>query len=148
MFATFGCRDSAWTTFATADENDGCSNVAHADWISTLSRAGISKLPSSRICSARRDSPFAIAQGSISRPPTAPDTNTMSTPNAIQPKAAVFQWAALQRPARPARFVVAIANLQLRRYGFHDVPSGESRRVATITGSTCGKHRILSRRGA
>src|SRR3954454_12413722 len=104
MLVTSGCAASVCTTFATADENACVSAVAHDDWISTLSRAGILNFARSRICSAVRDSPFAIAHDFIWFAPPAPPTTTASTAREIQPKAARFQCAALQRPARPARF--------------------------------------------
>ena len=113
--ATSGCCESASTTLPTAAENSACwSTVPVADCTSTLSRAGILKFPSSRICSARRDSPFAIAQSFISRAPTAPPITTARTANAIHPNAARFQWDALQRPARPARFVSSTMHLPLQ----------------------------------
>ena len=91
MLVTSGWPASVWTTFATADAKAGLSAVAQADWTRTLSRAGILKFPASRICSARRDSPFAIPHGFICRAPTAPPTITASTAKASHPKAARFQ---------------------------------------------------------
>src|SRR5215213_8514215 len=115
MLLTAGCFESVWTTSATAAENAGCLNVARCDWTSTLSRAGILKSAASRICSARRDSPFAIAHGFICFAPTAPPTTTARTENAIHPKAARFQCEALQRPARPERFMASITHSLARR---------------------------------
>ena len=109
MFVTFGCCESVCTTPPTAAENAGSSTVDVRDCTSTLSRAGRSKFARSRICSARRDSPFATAQLFICCAPTRLPTVTASTANASHPKAAVFQCAALQRPARPAKLVVSIA---------------------------------------
>src|SRR5829696_173638 len=52
---------------------------------------------------------FAIAQSSICVAPTAPPITTAASAKPIQPKVAVFQWPALQRPARPAMFSRFIA---------------------------------------
>jgi hypothetical protein len=107
MFVTFFWSDNVWTRLATVAENVSSLIVVVLDWMRTLSRAGILKPALSRICAARRDSPFAICQSFISLGPTRLPRITASTANAIQPNAAVFQCAALQRPARPARFVLA-----------------------------------------
>jgi hypothetical protein len=88
--------------------NAGWSTVAVRDCTRTLSRAGILNPAPSMICAARRDSPFAIIQSFISRGPTKLPMTTAPTANASQPNAAVFQCAALQRPARPERFVLSM----------------------------------------
>ena len=109
-FRTSGCPDSVCTRPATAATNSGRSTVAVFDWTSTLSRAGILKFAWSSICSARLDSPFAIAHGFICFGPIAPPSTTATSANVTQPNAAVFQWRALQRAARPARFDVSIVS--------------------------------------
>src|SRR5436190_5564422 len=106
MLVTSASPESVCTTLATAAVKVCSPNETVCDWTSTLSRAGILKLPWSWICSARLDSPFANAHDFICFAPTKPPTATARTAKAIQPNAAVFQCDALQRPARPARFVV------------------------------------------
>ena len=68
---------------------------------STLSPAGSSN-PSSRIRAIRPDSP-GESPSPICFVPIAPPITTAAITNAIQPKVAVFQCAALQRAARVAR---------------------------------------------
>src|SRR6266545_1035987 len=139
MFSTSGSPDSVCTTLATAAANAGWPAVAVSDWMSTLSRAGILKLPSARICSARRDSPFAIAQSFISRAPTAPPTKTASTAKAIHPNAAVFQCDALQRPARAARFVPAMTTCPLFRIRPREIRRDAALSIARSAASDSGK---------
>jgi hypothetical protein len=109
-FVTLGWPARVCTTVATAAAKTSSPTVAVGDWTSTLSRAGILKLAWSRICSARRDCPFEIAQSFICLAPTAPPTPTARIAKAIQPNAASFQCAALHRPARPARLMVFMAH--------------------------------------
>src|SRR5436190_16211864 len=102
-FVTFAWCESVSTTPATAEANAGSPTVVARDRTRTLSRAGRLKPARSRICSARRDSPFVYAQLFSCFAPTAPPTTIARTATASHPKAAVFQCAELQRPARPAR---------------------------------------------
>src|SRR5580765_8532676 len=104
----------AWTlrTTATFDRRATTSSIAAAKagvpvcserfWIRTLSPAGCLK-PASRILSIRPDSPGPLAFGSICFVPIWPPRAKATTTRASQPKVAVFQWAALQRPMRAAR---------------------------------------------
>ena len=55
------------------------------------------------ILSAARDSPTFASFGSMLLVPTCMPTNTDRTTKASQPKTAVFQWLALQRPIRAAK---------------------------------------------
>ena len=52
----------------------------------------------------RPDSPGPAVFGSIVFVPTAPPIPNATRTRASQPNVAVFQWAALQRPMRAARF--------------------------------------------
>ncbi len=70
-------------------------------WIRTLSAAGCLK-PASRILSIRPDCPGPEAFGSTCLVPSWPPTKNAASTRASQPKVAVFQWAALQRPMRAA----------------------------------------------
>src|SRR5262249_949529 len=71
-------------------------------WIRTFSAAGLLK-PASRILSTRPDSPGPVVEASISFEPAMPPSAKATTTKASQPKVAVFQWPALQRPMRAAR---------------------------------------------
>ena len=53
----------------------------------------------------RPDSPGPAVFGSMVFVPTAPPIANAPTTIASQPKVAVFQWAALQRPMRAARLL-------------------------------------------
>ena len=78
------------------------SCAASSLWIRTLSPAGCLK-PASRILSARPDSPGPAVLGSMVLVPTAPPIAKAAMTRPSQPKVAVFQWLALQRPIRAAR---------------------------------------------
>ena len=87
-----------------AAANSGSLAVSVSLWMRTVSPAGCLK-PASRIWSARLDSPAPPALPSAAFVPTTVPSMTASTTKASQPKTAVFQWPALQRPMRPAMFV-------------------------------------------
>ena len=92
------------TTSATPALKAG--SVADSDrlWTRTLSSAGFLK-PASRILSIRPDSPGPGLFGSIDFMPARPPSPKATITNASQPKVAVFQWSALQRPIRAARLL-------------------------------------------
>ena len=101
-FRTTATFDRRATTSLTAAANAGVPACSERFWIRTLSPAGCLK-PASRILSIRPDSPGPLAFGSICFVPTWPPMPKATTTSASQPKVAVFQWEALQRPMRAAR---------------------------------------------
>ena len=102
------------TTSSTAAVKAGSPAESEELWTSTLSAAGRLK-PASRTRSIRPDSPGPAVFGSIvfvpARPPRAKATRT----NANHPNVAVFQWSALQRPIRAARFWVLVTGVMASR---------------------------------
>src|SRR5579884_3124760 len=60
-------------------------------------------------------SPVAASASVCFFVPTAPPATIATATSASQLKRAVFQWAALQRPARPAKFSLSIVLLLLNR---------------------------------
>src|SRR5262245_34260500 len=89
-------------TSFTAASNAGVPAVAVRLCINTFSAAGRLK-PSCRIRSIRPDSPGPVVFGSGVFVPTMPPSPKATTTRSSQPKVAVFQWFALQRPMRAAR---------------------------------------------
>jgi hypothetical protein len=81
---------------------------------STLSVAGCLKSAFERIFSARAVSPEPVSESASTFSPTTPPIIIAITAANTAPNVAVFQWAALQRPARPARFVFVMAFPSLR----------------------------------
>ncbi len=63
----------------------------------------------------RPDSPGPAAFGSIVFVPAMPPSAKATRTNASQPKVAVFQWSALQRPIRAARFRVLAMEVMASR---------------------------------
>jgi hypothetical protein len=100
-FVTAGSADTRRATSSTAASKTGLPALSVELCTSTLSLSALSKF-SSRISAMRPDSPGASPSPSCFVP-TAPPSTTAITTNAIQPKVAVFQCAALHRPARAAR---------------------------------------------
>ena len=78
--------------------------VADADSTSTLSVAGVLNPADARIACARAVSPVACSASVSFTVPAALPRTTAATTKTIQIAVAVFQWSALQRPARWARF--------------------------------------------
>src|SRR5204863_8708495 len=103
--ATFASRA---TTSLTAESKAGAPARAERLWISTLSLAG-NLNPASRILPIRPDSPGPALVGSACFVPTWLPTANASTTSASQPKVAVFQCAALQRPTRAATLEFCLA---------------------------------------
>ena len=92
------------TTSATPALKAGSVADSERLWTRTLSSAGFLK-PASRILSIRPDSPGPGLFGSIDFVPARPPSPKATITNASQPKVAVFQWSALQRPIRAARLL-------------------------------------------
>src|SRR5262245_38126395 len=97
-------------TSATAALNAGSVADSELPWTRTLSSAGRWK-PASRIRSIRPDSPGPGAFGSIDFMPARPPSPKATITNASQPKVAVFQWSALQRPIRAARLLDLVGGM-------------------------------------
>ena len=89
------------TTSATVERKAASLIVSRLLWISTISVCGSGRKPAClRIWSALRASPtFASCMLAVFWPTTWP-TATAAITKASQPKTAVFQWLALQRPMR------------------------------------------------
>ena len=100
-FRTTATFDRRATTSSTAAAKAGVPVCSERFWIRTLSPAGCLK-PASRILSIRPDSPGPLAFGSTFFIPIWSPRAKATTTSASQPKVAVFQWAALQRPMRAA----------------------------------------------
>src|SRR6266536_6557857 len=73
-------------------------------WIRTVSLAGCLKPARASVLDARPDSPFPESDCARTCVPIALPTKKATATKPSQPKAAVFQCAALQRPARAAKF--------------------------------------------
>ena len=87
----------------TAARNAGSSTVSVVLWTSTISVCGSAcEAGLLRIWSARWAWPTFASCWSICFVPTRLPTASAATTNASQPKTAVFQWLALQRPMRAA----------------------------------------------
>ena len=99
---TAGTDETRSTTSSTAALKAGLLASSVRLWISTNSSAGRSKF-SARIFSIRPDSPGIPSLGPSCFVPTTPPTTSAAMTNASQPKVAVFQCEALQRPVRAAR---------------------------------------------
>ena len=97
---TFGCLRTASTTSPTTARNGGSSAVAERDCTRTLSPARWLNPAEVRICSAFFVSPEAVSASESERVPTNDPTAIETTQKTSQPITAVFQWFALQRPAR------------------------------------------------
>src|SRR5262245_51581515 len=82
-------------------------------WIRTFSEAGCSK-PASRIRFMRPDSPGPLFS-SMFLVPTMPPRPKATRTKASQPNVAAFQWSALQRPIRAARFRFVCVVLDISR---------------------------------
>jgi len=91
-------------TSATVDLNAGEDAFSVRDFTSTLSLAGVLKPARSRIASARAVSPVPCSESLRETFPASAPAKTATTTNTIQATVAVFQCAALHRPARAARF--------------------------------------------
>ena len=103
MFFTDGNGRTAPTAWRTTARNAGSPARSFELWMTTNSVWGSGRNPACfRIRSARCDSPtFASSLFSCFVPTCMPTANDTIT-NASQPKTAVFQWLALQRPMRAA----------------------------------------------
>src|SRR5262245_41221229 len=106
---TTGIADSRRTTSAVAAVNVGLDAVCERLWMRTVSLARV-WTSRSTIFSIRPDSPGEVVFGLSCFVPTAPPMTTAAMTKAIQPKVAVFQCEALQRPARAARFRLMTAS--------------------------------------
>ncbi len=104
MFITSPSRRSAPTTARVAATNCGELACSESLWMSTVSAAGCRKL-SSRISSARPDSPGPEYSVACSVPTIDEPTKNVTTTNASHPRIASLRWFALQRPTRPVRLV-------------------------------------------
>ena len=95
--------DTVATTSFTAERNAGESIVAVSLWTSTISVCGSAWKPAClRIWSARWAWPTFAFASSICLVPTTLPRDDSGDHDASQPKTAVFQWLALQRPIRAA----------------------------------------------
>src|SRR5687767_3623225 len=127
-----------FVTSSIAARNAGSSVVVVLDWTrtnSTCSSAFFGKA-SSMILSAVRASPTFSSLSSRYLVPTAPPMTTAAITNASQPKVAVFQWLALQRPIRAARLFER----------FKGVISGVSPRYGWVDGGSHRGHAATVRR--
>ena len=106
-FWTTSSAETPATTSSIAALNAGSLVRSESLWTRTLSPAGCLK-PASRILSMRPDSPGPAVFGSMVLVPTAPPIANAPTTSASQPKVAVFQWSALQRPIRAARLCLGV----------------------------------------
>src|SRR5436305_9435738 len=115
MFVSSGRRASVWVSDATAAANVGDEASGRPSLLctSTDSVAGERKFAPRSIVCACAVSPEPDCESPSSFRPIARPAAKATNVNTIQPNAAVFQCAALQRPARPARFVFSAT---LRRY--------------------------------
>src|SRR5689334_5527675 len=91
-------------TSATVDLNAGDDAFSVRDLTRTLSLAGVLNPAFSRIASARAVSPVPCSESLSETFPASAPAKIARTTNTIQATVAVFQCAALQRPARAARF--------------------------------------------
>jgi len=91
-------------TRAIVARNAGSATVSERLCTSTFSAAGCEKPAPWRIVWARAVSPVPCSASVSLTVPTAFPMTTATTTNATQARVAVFQCAALQRPARAARF--------------------------------------------
>src|ERR671912_229376 len=80
-------------------------------WMSTLSPVYLGKPALSRICSATLLSPEVTSALVTCLLATREERAKSTATKTIQPKTAVFQWAALHRPARALRLRMAAAPL-------------------------------------
>src|SRR5690349_1087198 len=103
-FVTCGIVRRAPATSATTALKAGASAVSVFDWTSTLSDAGVLKPALDRIACARAVSPVPCSESVSLTVPAALPRTTATTTNPIHRNVAVFQWPALQRPERAARF--------------------------------------------
>ena len=111
---TSGTCFSRSTTSLMTTRNCGSRATCSVLWIRTDSEAGSLKSPLPRIFCARPDSPSPESESSSLFVPIVVPRKTATTTKISQPKNAVFQWPALQRPARPARFVLSTSQLPRR----------------------------------
>ena len=112
MFVTWGSSESVWTSEATAASNRCVPAIREPSRLSTStdSVAGDRKSAPRSICCARAVSPEPLCESvSLSSPTTEPAAIATST-SANQAPVDVFQWAALQLPARRARFCSGTAS--------------------------------------
>ena len=102
---TCGNASSVFVTSVITARKAGSLAFSVFDWMSTISP--ISSLvcgkPASMILSACRASPTLVSLVSRYFVPTALPITKDAMTNASQPKTAVFQWLALQRPMRAAK---------------------------------------------
>src|SRR5205823_9997453 len=83
--------------------NGGSVAFSFELWMTTISLCGSALNPAwLRIWSARCDSPTLVSWLDMVFMPMFMPTASETTTNASQPKTAVFQWLALQRPMRAA----------------------------------------------
>src|SRR5918995_7218647 len=94
---------TAWKSGSVA-RLEGC-------WMSTLSPVYLGKPALSRICSATLLSPEVMSALVTWWFSTSEERAKSTATKTIQPKTAVFQWAALHRPARALRLRMAAAPL-------------------------------------
>src|ERR671937_3083958 len=103
-FVTCGIVRSLASTPCTVARKPGSATVALCEPTSTASEAGVLNPALARICSARAVSPVDCSDKDSLCVPTEVPTPIAITTNATQTATAVFQCAALHRPARAARF--------------------------------------------
>ena len=89
--------------------NAGSATVSVLLWTRTFSSAGCEKPALWRIACARDASPVAFSASDSLTTPAALPIATDAITNAIHANVAVFQCAALHRPARAARFPLSIS---------------------------------------
>src|ERR671910_455251 len=106
---TLGSRPSVLATSPTTAWKSG--SVARLDgcWMSTLSPVYLGKPALSRICSATLLSPEVMSALVTWWFSTSEERAKSTATKTIQPKTAVFQWAALHRPARALRLRMVAA---------------------------------------
>ena len=76
----------------------------------------------------RPDSPGPAVFGSSAFVPNAPPSPKATRTSAIQPKVAVFQWSALQRPMRAARLVGGVPDISNASFAIRECRASDARR--------------------
>ena len=107
-FVTCGIVRSFASTPCTDARNVGSATVRVRERTSTASDAGVLKPALARICSARAVSPVDCSDTDSLCVPSAVPTPIATATKATHTATAVFQCAALHRPARAARLRVSI----------------------------------------
>src|SRR4051794_28439005 len=132
---------TAETASSTVARKAGSFTVTLSLWTTTISVCGSAWKPASRrMWSARWDWPTLASFVSIDFVPTACPTTSAAITKASQPKTAVFQWLALQRPIRAAMlldfFNGDMAQITLFRTG---VGVGRRLSAAAFDGDAAGR---------